>query len=250
MDELIFFAVIIFFSIVESIARSRKAKRGEGSTGAERPDFPESDSRVESLPEVPTYDRDPSYDDHVETAPPAPAARRPLEAPRSAGGGTTAPSSSEVLLPGDLLQELERLAGRPQPRSSLPGSASRPAPKRVEVPPPKPVERPLPTAGGVVVRRTPPAPVRKTVPKARPLPFGTHGEHPVHLAHRGFGTDPSSRAPSREDNLDPLAEYLGEDAKAVRSQLRSRSASELRRAIILREVLGAPVALRDEPRLS
>jgi hypothetical protein len=242
MDELIFFAVIIFFSIVESIARSRKAKQGEGNPGDDVPEGLEPEFRVETLPELPTYDRDPSYDDEVEAERPRPVVRRPLEGPRRAGGGSAAPSSSEVLLPGDLLQELERLAGRPRPRPPLPGTASQPVPSG-----PTPAERTVPDPEGLGGVRGTPAPVRTAIPKTQPVPAGTHGGHAVHLAHLGFGTDPSSRAPSREDNLDPLAEYLDPDAKAVRSQLRSGSASELRRAIILREVLGAPVSQREGP---
>ena len=61
MEELIFFAVIIFFSIVESIARSRKAKRGGGSEGS-LPELPDPSEWVPEPPvlEVPSYDADDS----------------------------------------------------------------------------------------------------------------------------------------------------------------------------------------------
>ena len=71
----------------------------------------------------------------------------------------------------------------------------------------------------------------------------THGQHQVHRAHRGYGTDPSTRAPSEQDGLDPLAEVLSQDAATIRRQLMSHRAHALRQAVILQEVLGPPVAL-------
>ena len=68
----------------------------------------------------------------------------------------------------------------------------------------------------------------------------------MHLAHSEYGTDPSERSKSEQDGMDPLREFLSEDAKAVRAQLMSQSDSALRQAIILREVRGPPVTLRDE----
>ena len=67
----------------------------------------------------------------------------------------------------------------------------------------------------------------------------------VHLTHASYGTDPSERPPSEQDGMDPLAETLSRDAAAVRSQLLSDNASALRQAIILREVLAPPVAMRE-----
>ena len=76
---------------------------------------------------------------------------------------------------------------------------------------------------------------------ARPV-----ASHRVHLAHAEYGTDPSERSRSEQDGLDPLARTLSADAKAIRGQLLSNSASALRRAIILQEVLGPPKAMREE----
>ena len=70
-------------------------------------------------------------------------------------------------------------------------------------------------------------------------------EHYVHLSHAGYGTDPSSRAPSEQDGLDPLAEFLDSDGAAVRQQLFGGRAA-LRRAFVLKEVLGPPKALRED----
>jgi hypothetical protein len=77
---------------------------------------------------------------------------------------------------------------------------------------------------------------------ARPRP-----SHRVHRAHAEFGTDPSERTRSEQDGLDPLARTLSADAKAVRGQLLSDSASALRQAIILQEVLGPPKAMQEDP---
>lgn len=226
MEEFIFFAVIIFFSIIESIARSRKQKRAGELPEGSHPEMPVPAEWETKLPdfELPTYDADPSYDDR--------ATER-----SSSSGGATRPgaerSSSEEMLPGELLEELARLAGRaPEPRArtlELPNESPpipRPVPARAErVPRPPPVPRPLP---------------QRAVPNRM-----SHGEHRVHRAHAGYGTDPSTRAKSLQDDLDPLAQYLGEDAKAVRSQLRSKKASELRQAFVLSEVFGPPVGMRE-----
>jgi len=72
-------------------------------------------------------------------------------------------------------------------------------------------------------------------------------EHIVHSSHRGYGTDPSSRAPSEQDGLDPLAEHLNEDAEQVHELFLSRDPHALRRAVMLQEVLGLPAAFRGDP---
>ena len=69
--------------------------------------------------------------------------------------------------------------------------------------------------------------------------------HVVHASHYGYGTDPSERTPSKEDGLDPLAETLSADVSAIRRQLSSMNVHSLRQAIILQEVLGPPVTMRD-----
>lgn len=204
MEELIFFAVIIFFSIVESIARTRKAKRG-GGTPTE--DVPGSSRTTEfefepPEPDLPTYDAEPSYDDRV--------------------------PSSQTMLPGELLEELAGLAGRLEKSEArtldLPNQ-SPPLPERTS------------TSTTVSVRP------RSTVSKR---PSASDGQHRVHLAHVGYGTDPSTRARSEQDGLDPLAEYLSSDAKAIRKQLRSHEKHALRQAVVLQEVLGPPASLKRD----
>ena len=75
MEELIFFAVIIFFSILESIARSRKAKKGGGADGplpdpveweVQLPDLEPGRTSRQGGSDLETYDDDPSYDDILE----------------------------------------------------------------------------------------------------------------------------------------------------------------------------------------
>ena len=70
--------------------------------------------------------------------------------------------------------------------------------------------------------------------------------HAVHLSHVGYGSDPSERARSTQDGLDPLARTLSADAAAVRQQLRGQGTHGLRQALILREVLGPPVGSKTD----
>lgn len=279
MEELIFFAVIIFFSILESIARSRKAKEGgeveEGSSsgaevrlpdrGAPAPDASDGD--------LPTYDEDPSYDEMArrereererkrrEAARRRERAVEGYHAPERGDRGGERPSpsetaeprrpSSETMLPGDLLEQLEALARGRQTRQ----------PQRGRTPTPEPGERP-PTVDAPT--RSPPlptpieerevgsgrrssGPVGSTAPVGSRTPIGaTPIEHRVHRSHAGYGTDPSSRARSEQDGLDPLAERMDADAVEVRRQLLGGGRPALRAAMVLKEVLGPPLALRDE----
>ena len=113
-----------------------------------------------------------------------------------------------------------------------------------ESPPlPQPVERRAPAPTPDQSRTAQPA--RSRLPVRAPRSVPARPQHRVHLAHAGYGTDPSERPKSFHDTLDPLAEHLSADARAVRDQLRSRDANALRQAFILREVLGEPLGMRD-----
>jgi len=200
MEELIFFAIIIFFSIIDSVARSRKKKRAGSPLPAPR-------APQEWEPEEPTYDSGPSYDElEVEDSQPAPlpSYTQPYDSTGTSRG--TSADSSQGMIPADIWEEIAGLA-----------------------------------MGRTPTRRKPPPPVEVEAIPARPLET-----HRVHLSHAGYGTDPSSRAKSAEDDLDPLAHHLGADASAVRKQLKSHSNHALRQAVILQEVLGPPAALRPE----
>ena len=226
MEELIFFAVIIFFSIVESIARSRKAKQG-GGTQPEA-EFPAPGPETRRSPQaepIPTYDDDPSYDDAVRAGAEQPSGG----AVRPTGSGPPRRSAASTMLPSDLLERLatelekaERGAARtldlPDQSPELPEAAQEPAPRPVlhrEIP------KRRPTSRGSAQRPTPKplSPRRGTaVRRASPGAIERRPDHAIHLSHRGYGTDPSERAPSEQEGLDPLAEFLSADAKAARHQ--------------------------------
>jgi hypothetical protein len=225
MEEFIFFAVIIFFSIIESIARSRKQKKAGELPEAGLPEMPRPGEWKSQLPdfELPTYDSDPRYDADPSYDDGA------VQQPARSGATRPARPSAEEMLPGALLEELARLSGRPQERKA----------RTVKLPtesPPLPV--PVPT-------HTPEPRVPRSRAPRKVLDRASHGPHRVHLAHAGYGTDPSTRAKSLQDDLDPLAERLSENARAVRAQLRSKDPSSLRQAFILGQVLDAPLGLRD-----
>ena len=67
-------------------------------------------------------------------------------------------------------------------------------------------------------------------------------EHPIHLSHAGYGTDPSSR-PSTAAVV--THEQSSADVRAVKRML-AGGRGQLRRAVILQEMLGPPVSLRDD----
>ena len=241
MEELLFFAVIIFFSIIESIARSRKAKKGSGSADS-LPDLPsprelETEERFEwaqkPVEELPTYDEEPSYDERTmkEGSAALPDhSRGELRADRP---------SSETMLPGNLLEEL---AGILEGQPSGTGARTLDLPDQSPPIPQRPPTRPLPTRTDSSLSER--AATRVPVSSSTRGPARVRGTHRVHQAHSEYGTDPSSRGPSEQDGLDPLAQTLSRDALAIREQLRSHRASELRRAVILQEVLATPLALR------
>lgn len=208
MEELIFIAIIVIFSVIDSIGRSRKKKRQAGGSG-EASRLPE-EQEWEDEPE--TYDQEPSYDDRYGTEK-EPAALPGYTQPygSSSGGARTTRTSSEGMIPSDIWEEIAGL------------STGRTPARQAEPPPPPP---PLPVEVESIPRR----------------PVETHR---VHRAHVGYGTDPSSRARSEQDGLDPLARSMSADVKKVRRQLR-QGRHALRRAVILQEVLGPPASIRPE----
>lgn len=205
MEELIFIAIIIFFSIIDSIARKKKKRQGQmpGPTSPAPGEWEWEDE------EPATYDADASYDGRYEVeeakAEPPPRYTRPYGS--STGTSREEPRSSEGMVPADIWEEIAGLTR---------GKAREPEP-----PPPAPVE----------VEPIPPRPV---------------GRHRVHRAHLEYGTDPSTRRRSEQDEIDPLRVRLSRDAAAVRRQLRSHRRHALRRAVILHEILGPPAATRPE----
>ena len=223
MDELIFFGVIIAFSILDSIVRGKK----KGQKGTDGIPIPEAQAWEPAEVEAyqPTYDEEPSYDDERRVS--------GLEANRQyAEPPLTEP---ELAIPKDLWEEIAALAGGRLPVDQAP---------EPEVNLPFVVEPQLPVDPSESER------ARRRALRAQPArrverSIGRTKEHRVHGSHRGYGTDPSSRAPSEQDDLDPLAETLSRDAATARALLQGHDMHSLRQAIILQELLGPPAAFRE-----
>ena len=211
MEELIFFALIGFASIIESVFRRRKARSGGGPV-KEAPTRDRRFEREQGRPEeLPTYDSVPSYDEWVTATVPEASAKKPAL-------DTLGSDLLEVLLGGETWQDEKDRAKR---KLKARNDEIRRLRMKVEE-----SSRAGASAGESV---SPPS------------------VHQIHRTHAEFGTDPSERAPSEQDGLDPLARSLSAEAKAVRRQLRSDSASALRQAIVLQEVLGPPQSIREDP---
>jgi hypothetical protein len=69
-------------------------------------------------------------------------------------------------------------------------------------------------------------------------------EHSPHLTHPKYGKPVHDRVTGLGD--DPRARGLSADSKALRSVLRGGGAG-LRQAVLLQEILGPPVSLKDDP---
>ncbi len=102
----------------------------------------------------------------------------------------------------------------------------------MRLPEPEPVEEtPLPER----------EPVR-TSRKRQPDP----SVHPIHSTHPEYGTDPSERTASVQHGLGSLTDTLELRASVTRDQLGLGDREALRKAVILHEVLGPPLALREQ----
>ena len=102
----------------------------------------------------------------------------------------------------------------------------------MRLPKPEPVEEtPLPER----------EPVR-TSRKRQPDP----SIHPIHSTHPEYGTDPSERTASIQHGLGSLTDTLELRASVARDQLGLGDRKALRKAVILHEVLGPPLALREQ----
>ena len=253
MEELIFFGIIILFSIIDSIAKSRKAKRAgkqpqtserqapererpgragwRGDGDEERPSH-DSGRRYEPAP---TYDTEPTYDDaewvdeEVVTYDDI-AAERPDERPAREEARPSAPG----MIPSDLWEEIAGLARessgvKTEPARQLP---SRPAPRPPSRAPARlPSKRPVPAKA--------PTPSKSPVPSVPEI-------HPIHLTHTDYGTDPSERVRSLLSAARLRERTVSRDIRAVRAQL-GGDTHALRRAMILHEVLAPPASMRAEP---
>ena len=227
MDGLVFLVVIVLISLLEGVLRKQKAGRmlppGQ-SPENELHEFTQEEADLPSYDDDPSYDEQPSDDDQPSRGDRLADYHSPTErAVQSLGPSQVAPqvgpSESEALTK----QLWEDIAGLAAGRSV------------VSPTPDPPVTLVRQSAEATAVGRGPSREVQ-----ARP-------EHFVHRSHAGYGTDPSTRAASEQDGLDPLAERLGADAGAVHALFASRDPHALRQAIMLQEVLGSPAALRGDP---
>lgn len=233
MGELIFFAVIVLFSILEAVAKRRK-QREEGEEGGDDESW--TPAPVERQPR-PKAGRRPQ----VERGPSSSNDRGMPER----GSGREEPS--ETMIPADIWEEIAGLAGgevrRPEPvpseRKPVPASRPKTAPRRWE---PGPFDD---EAGSLEQLE-----VERIEDDIRPVRTFTGGRvpsvdaHPVHRSHIGYGTDPSERAPSEQDwRPTPRG---NRNARRVRAMLRGREGNDaLKQAVILREVLGPPLSMKD-----
>jgi len=231
VEQLIFVGIILFFSVLEAIARRGRERRGAEPPAPEdwpAPGEPRRVPEVRPRPEsarptptggLPTYDDEPSFDERILDETPRPQAR-----PESQG--------SEGMVPADVWEEILALA-----RGGGPPQAPRPAQR------PAPPAPPRPPAPGP--RAPTPRARRPTVPPSKAKPAGERAEpvHPVHLTHPKMGTPVKDRltAPAA-----PPSRSVSRDARAALDAISAGHAS-LRRAVLLAEVLGPPAALRGDP---
>ncbi len=104
----------------------------------------------------------------------------------------------------------------------------------MRLPEPEPVEEtPMP-------EREPVRTSRKRQPDPDP------SVHPIHSTHPEYGTDPSERTASIQHGLGSLTDTLELRASVARDQLGLGDREALRKAVILHEVLGPPLALREQ----
>lgn len=218
MGELIFFAVIVLFSILEAVAKRRK-QREAGEDGGD-----EGETWVPAP---------------VERQPRPKAERRPRVERGSSSStdrgmperGAGREERSETMIPADLWEEIAGLAGGQATRR-------RPEPVSLDTDEARSLE-------SLEVERIEDdiRPVRRTYTGAR-VPSSADA-HPVHRSHLGYGTDPSERVRSEQDWRPPVRG--NRNAKRVRAMLRgSEGTDALKQAVILREVLGPPVSMKDE----
>ena len=220
MDGLVFLVVIVLFSLLEGVLRKQKAGRmlppGQ-SPEDELHEFTQEEADLPSYDDDPSYDDQPSHDDRLADYH-SPTERMALGPGPSQVAPQVGPSESDALTK----QLWEEIAGHAAGSSVVSPTSEQPV---------------------AVVRRSEATDVSRR--PSREVPG--RPEHFVHRSHAGYGTDPSSRAPSEQDGVDPLAQRLGADAGAVHALFAGRDTHALRQAIILQEVLGPPAALRGDP---
>ena len=214
MDESLFFwLIIIAVAVLQGIGQKKKKagrpgpRQPPGSQGEPRTP-PREQGRVQASARLPT-------------APPGP------------GGGPKGERSSESMVPEDVWAEILGLA--------------RGEPRRVEPDPSPPSEEePVPWALEERPRKEKPAAARARrvdlpVPEERPFPASHGADAPLHQ------TKPNEYGARLAVSQAPDAEAERGKGRGVRGRVfGAGSVEELRKAVILREVLGPPLSLREE----
>ena len=248
MEELIFFGVLVALSLLDMLAKKVRKSQETEAGGAADDGTPQLELE-EALER--DWEREVERQRSKGRSEPPRAGGAQADSPMDASGrGAQSPwESSESMVPSDVWEEIGALAR---------GERAEPKPQPQE--PPSPPSPPSSWDTGVEEVRA--AEAERALPPGSPVRTGevgrgiprrywrksevgqeAIGEHPIHRSHAGYGTDPSERA------LPPLvapSDRSAEEARAVRRTLRHGDPAELRRAFILQEVLGPPVALRDE----
>jgi hypothetical protein len=215
VEQFIIIAVVLLFAILDAAAKKQRQKQmeAEGESSGSPPDTDGDGIPGEPLPE---YTR--SY--------------------QGGGEGPRAPRSSEGMVPADIWKEIEALARGER--------SSQPEPRAPE---PAPAEGRRASSEGGASRSAPPARISRSSPIRRGQvgveevgSRGGIGGRSIHRAHADFGTDPSSRAPSRV----PEAPHGSKAVREVRKALVEGGREEARKAVILHEVLGKPLAYRED----
>ncbi|MEZ4423866.1 MAG: hypothetical protein R3E98_10665 [Gemmatimonadota bacterium] len=225
---LVFFAIAWIMAVVGNQKKRRQRRQGGARPGAEEPEArprPQARTRVEPRPPVRPGER--------EDGPPAPRRARDL-------------------IPKDLWEEIEALAqGRARPAPETP-------PETVRLPPPPPVAVPESA-------RPRKLPVPKSPrPRSLPVPTSPSGGRSIDALPEAISLEPLDPRPlptrggvatGLPEVARPLPEVesiptLGRrrprrDAPALHRELGLHDPDAARKAMILREVLGPPLGLRD-----
>jgi len=252
VGELVFFAAILLFTILEAVAKSRrKREEGEGQDAdAESPQDVAAEiqrrreearrqraeaGRAAQQRDPGTQPNRPGAGDRARVGGPAPMGPAGRGGMRRTEGAPSGEEPSTTMVPPDLWEEIaDLMSGGRRPEASPVPEAPR-APRTVPVPEP---EQPSPTRTRT---RTTPVPTRSAAAAAR-----RDAAHTVHRSHPEFGMDPSERVPSAFDLRAP-AHGRSAHASRVRSVLQgSDGADALKQAIILQEILGPPASLKKK----
>jgi len=260
--EGLFLVVIAVFWILEAIASSRRKRRG-----AQEPELPQEPSEGKAGPALPTAlpGRDVWHDAHDPrddyTSLPDRPTGRPMTAGERSGHREEMPGirdrvpearaseSAAGMVHRDLWEELAALARGERP-STVPAPPPQPAPDIEPAAQPRARPRTVPGMGGqaeadaasrkreghgLASRRREVAP-----PQIRRDVVGSDAAMAARVRHT-----PAMRLPEETRIESPGSRSRGAArGGALRSILGNQSPRELRRAVVVQEILGPPVALR------